>query len=50
LSIAVIIFIATPTASHAIIDAGYGANVEPWSKGKAKADAGDHKTTEKGGV
>ncbi len=45
MAIAAIIFIATPTASHAIIDAGYGANVEPWSKDKAKEGEEDKKTT-----
>lgn len=34
MGIVVIVLIATPTASHVIIDAGYEANVEPWVKEK----------------
>jgi len=37
--IAVFIFMASPTATHAIIDAGYHSGAIPWSKG--------HKATEK---
>lgn len=32
LLIAVFIFMASPTATHAIIDAGYESGVKPWSK------------------
>lgn len=28
--IAILIFIASPTATHALMDAGYEANIEPW--------------------
>lgn len=38
MGIAVIIFISAPTTSHAIIDAGYGADVEPWSKETGETD------------
>ena len=30
--IGVFIFIASPTATHAIMDAGYEAEVKPWTK------------------
>jgi multicomponent Na+:H+ antiporter subunit G len=32
LLIAVFIFMASPTATHAIIDAGYEADIKPWTK------------------
>ena len=32
LLIAVFIFMASPTATHAIIDAGYESDIEPWTK------------------
>ena len=32
LFISIFIFIASPTATHAIMDAGYEAKVKPWSK------------------
>jgi len=32
LLIGVFIFMASPTATHAIIDAGYEAGVKPWTK------------------
>jgi len=32
LLIAVFIFMASPTATHAIIDAGYEAGLKPWTK------------------
>jgi len=34
--IAVFIFIANPTATHAITRAGFDAGVEPWTKGDAR--------------
>lgn len=37
--IAVFIFMASPTATHAIIDAGYESGVAPWSKDKKEGDA-----------
>ena len=30
--IVVFIFLASPTATHAIIDAGYGAGLKPWTR------------------
>lgn len=33
LAISVFIFLASPTATHAIIDAGYSSGVMPWTKG-----------------
>src|SRR5210317_2597947 len=32
LLIAVFIFMASPTATHAIIDAGYESGIKPWAK------------------
>ena len=32
--IGVFIFIASPTATHAIMDAGYEAGIKPWTKGR----------------
>ncbi|MGB3649340.1 MAG: monovalent cation/H(+) antiporter subunit G [Desulfobulbales bacterium] len=32
LLIAVFIFMASPTATHAILDAGYEAGIKPWTK------------------
>ena len=32
LLIGVFIFMASPTATHAIIDAGYESDIEPWTK------------------
>jgi multicomponent Na+:H+ antiporter subunit G len=32
LLIAIFIFMASPTATHAIIDAGYESDIEPWTK------------------
>ena len=32
LLIVVFIFMASPTATHAIIDAGYEADIKPWTK------------------
>ena len=32
LLIVIFIFMASPTATHAIIDAGYEANIKPWMK------------------
>ncbi|MBT3233373.1 MAG: monovalent cation/H(+) antiporter subunit G [Calditrichaeota bacterium] len=34
--ILVFIFMASPTASHHIIEAGYDAGVKPWTKGEEK--------------
>ena len=31
--IVVFIFLASPTATHAIVDAGFRAGLEPWKKG-----------------
>lgn len=36
--IGVFIFIASPTATHAIMDAGYESRVKPWTKGQEAAD------------
>jgi len=36
--ICVFIFMASPTATHHIIEAGYNAGVKPWSKEKKKPD------------
>jgi multicomponent Na+:H+ antiporter subunit G len=32
LLIVVFIFMASPTATHAIIDAGYESDIKPWTK------------------
>ena len=32
LLIGIFIFMASPTATHAIIDAGYESDIEPWTK------------------
>jgi len=32
MAILVFIFLASPTATHAIIDAGYASGIEPWQK------------------
>jgi multicomponent Na+:H+ antiporter subunit G len=32
LLIAIFIFMASPTATHAIIDAGYESDIKPWTK------------------
>lgn len=37
--IAVFIFMASPTATHAIIDAGYESGAAPWSKDKKEDEA-----------
>ena len=37
LLIVVIIFITSPTATHAIVDAGVRAGLKPWTKGKRGA-------------
>ncbi len=36
ISIIIFIFVASPTASHAIIDAGFEANVAPWERKERK--------------
>ena len=36
--IGVFIFIASPTATHAIMDAGYEAEVRPWTKGQEEGE------------
>lgn len=38
LLIMVFIFMASPTATHAITDAGYESGVEPWQKNKTGED------------
>lgn len=40
MSIVLFVFIASPTATHAIMDAGYEANVKHWSKKQEQQD--DH--------
>ncbi len=37
--ISLFIFIASPTATHAIIDAGYTAGVKPWAKERQEGEA-----------
>jgi len=37
LLIAVFIFMASPTATHAIIDAGFESGIQPWTRMPAKA-------------
>ncbi len=39
--ICVFIFMASPTATHHIIEAGFQAGVKPWKKESAKADDQD---------
>lgn len=39
--IMVFIFMASPTATHAIIDAGYESGVKPWSKGNNREEKDD---------
>jgi len=39
MSIVLFIFIASPTATHAIMDAGYEANVKHWSKREERQDS-----------
>ena len=34
--IVVFVFLASPTATHAIVDAGLRAGLEPWKKGEAR--------------
>ncbi len=38
MSIVLFVFIASPTATHAIMDAGYEANVKHWSKKQEQQD------------
>lgn len=38
LLISVFIFLASPTATHAIIDAGFESGVKPWTKEEQKGD------------
>lgn len=37
--IAVFIFLASPTASHAILDAGFETGAEPWTRDSTRQDA-----------
>jgi multicomponent Na+:H+ antiporter subunit G len=39
LLIVVFIFMASPTATHAIIDAGFDSGVKPWQKEKTEEDS-----------
>jgi multicomponent Na+:H+ antiporter subunit G len=39
LLIVVFIFMASPTATHAIIDAGFESGVKPWQKEKTEEDS-----------
>ena len=39
LLIVVFIFMASPTATHAITDAGYASGVRPWQKEKTEEDS-----------
>ena len=53
--ILVFIFMASPTASHHIIEAGYDAGVKPWAKGQGKAtkkkqDEQDGQDGQEGGI
>jgi len=41
LAILVFIFLASPTATHAIIDAGYASGIEPWQQPNTKKEGGD---------
>jgi multicomponent Na+:H+ antiporter subunit G len=41
LLIAVFIFLASPTATHAIIDAGYESGLKPWTRDAEKGDGDD---------
>ena len=41
LMIVVFIFMASPTATHAIIDAGYESGIKPWSKKPETEDVND---------
>ena len=41
LMIVVFIFMASPTATHAIIDAGYESDIKPWTKKPESEDAND---------
>jgi multicomponent Na+:H+ antiporter subunit G len=36
--IIVFIFMASPTATHAIIDAGYESGIQPWTRKREKED------------
>jgi multicomponent Na+:H+ antiporter subunit G len=35
------IFLASPTATHAIIDAGYESGIKPWAKGNNREGQDD---------
>lgn len=43
--ISVFIFLASPTATHAIMDAGYESDVIPWLKGEKKENHNDDLAT-----
>ncbi len=40
-AISVFIFLASPTATHAIVDAGYESGVKPWTKDKQEEGSDD---------
>jgi multicomponent Na+:H+ antiporter subunit G len=45
LLIVVFIFMASPTATHAIIDAGYESGIKPWQKEKSEEENYDDLAT-----